>query len=384
MYPLVSIVALLVAQAAATPRPDTRHCQKFTVDVPVTNVSTTILPFAEIETQEQATFYANLITKRPSEDAAPQPQAETKLLTKTFKIHGEWCHPVNPGPKASTLQLLTHGLGFNSSYWDFYLPGSSDPRYSYVQSALKAGYSTLSWNRLGHAPSTVANPYTEIQALVERDILIQLTKMARNGKIPGLRAPRKVIHVGHSYGSLLSIALTSKAPELSDGVVLTGWIQVGDYAGLFVAATSFTIANQNQPKRFPKKQYSNGFLTWPSAAANQYAFLAYPSFDPAVLKVAEATKYPFTLGEFATQLTLPTASPNFKGPVLYLVSELDLISCGSNCTGLTGPGTPSALTYNGTSDLTFYEQKGAGHGLNLHKNATGAYNVIMNWAGKRF
>ncbi|EXJ60637.1 hypothetical protein A1O7_04790 [Cladophialophora yegresii CBS 114405] len=365
--PSLVLAASLVA-AQAVPKHN-YTCTSFMVKVPVSNVTVIVPPFPELPNQYAATSLANQITIRtPS-----SPEVNLTTLTRTFNISAEYCTPAKSGPRASTLQILSHGLGFNRSYWDFYLHSKrNDAQYSYVNSATGAGYSTLSYNRLGIEPSTIADPYREIQALVEVAVLAGLTTLVRAGNITQVPVPQKVIHI--------SVGLAAVAPGLSDGIVLTGYSALSQYTAFFIANTAFHLANQNQPKRFPPSKYSSGFLTWPDKFGNQFSFLEYPYFDPAVLDRAEATKYPFTVGEFISASAVPVAAPNFPGPVLYLAAQSDLIFCASNCTGLFGPDSVAVQGFNGSSSVETYIQPNVGHGINLHHNATGAYNVIMDWA----
>lgn len=361
-------------------------CQQFSVNIAVDNVTTVVPYLPEIESQEQATHYADILTTRKSPGSVA-PQFNLTSLSKTFTIVGDYCTPANPGSNADIVHVLTHGIGFNRSYWDFYLPSNSDPQYSYIYAATSAGYSTISWNRLGIFPSTVADPYTEIQDSVELAVLTELTKLVVDGSADlNLPAPpSKVLHVGHSFGSQLSKALGIHTPELTDGIVLTGFIDTQLGQSDYIASTSLHLVNTNQPARFPPSQYSNGFLTWPDAYANQYSFLAWPSFDSAVLAQAEATKYPFTLGEFLSGSTI--ASPNsstFAGPVYYVASELDLIFCESNCTGVVGVDVPATRDTWPRADLEVDIIAGAGHALNLHYQAADAYQKIMQWVGEKF
>ena len=383
---LTLILSLLTLSSAskAPPRPHRPYtCQPFTLPIPVTNVTTLVLPFPNITSPYQATYYANLITQRD----APTPEVNFTTLTKTFTITGTVCSPNRPNANTSTLHLATHGLGFNRSYWDFYLPSHpNDAQYSYVHAATSLGYTVLTWNRLGIEPSSIADPYTEIQASVELSILVSLTNLTWHGQLPGL-TPQKIIHVGHSYGSELTLALAAVAPQLSSGIVLTGFSALPQYQSFFVASTSFHLANQNQPKRFPKERYSNGFLTWPDALANQYSFLAFPNFDPAVLEYAESAKYPFTLGELVSALGLPLKAPNFKGPVLWLAAEHDLIFCGFNCVGLFGADSAAvkgtSMGNGGNVEVRIVE--GVGHGINLHLGAREkAYGRVLEWAKRKF
>lgn len=379
----VPLSLLLAYGAAAAVTKNAYNCTSFMVHVPIDNVTVIVPPFPPLQNQYEATSFANALTEQLIFPPTSAPSVNLSTLTTTFNISAEYCTPANPGPKAPTLQILTHGLGFNRSYWDLYLPGKpNDAEYSYVNIATGAGYSTLSWNRLGIEPSTVADPYTEIQAPVELALLAGLTALARAGNLTQVPQPQKVIHVGHSWGSILSNALAAVAPTLSDGVVLTGYSDIATYQSLFAASTGFRFASHNQPARFPNKTYSTGFLTWPDQYANQYSFLEYPYFDPAVLAFAEATKYPFTVGEFLSAGAIPSQAPNFKGPVLYVAAQADLIFCASNCTGLFGATSAAIQAFNGSSSVEAYIQPNAGHGINLHKNATGAYNVIMDWASK--
>ncbi|KAK4939043.1 hypothetical protein LTR10_020617 [Elasticomyces elasticus] len=370
------LTLLLAVAEAATVAKNAYNCTSFIVQVPVDNVTVVVPPLPPFTDQHVATSFANLITEELMlpQDISGSPNLST--LTTSFNISAEYCTPAKSGPKASTLQILTHGLGFNRTYWDFYLPSApNNAQYSYTNTATGAGYSTLSWNRLGHPPTTLANPYTQIQATVELAVLIGLTTLVRAGNVTQVPKPQKVIHVGHSWGSELSNALAATTPTLSDGVVLTGYSHQDMFNALFIASTGLRFINQNQPARFP-----NSFLTWPDKYANQYSFLEYPYFDDNVLDYAESNKWPFTLGEFLSAALIPSQAPNFKGPVLYVAAEADLIFCASNCTTLFGPTSLEVAAFNGSSSVETYIQPNVGHGINLHYNATGAYNVIMNWA----
>jgi len=93
----------------------------------------------------------------------------------------------------------------------------------------------------------------------------------------------------------------------------------------------------------------------------------------------EATKQPFTIAEVISMGVLTLDAPSFKGPVLYVNGEKDLIMCGSNCTGLVESGSPAFKAFNGTSDIESVIIIGAGHGLNLHKTAQETYGTITDW-----
>ena len=59
--------------------------------------------------------------------------------------------------------------------------------------------------------------------------------------------------MGHSFGSILSYTFADLYPELSDALVLTGFMLDTVYIGLFATGRNFVLANQNQNARFGDK-----------------------------------------------------------------------------------------------------------------------------------
>jgi hypothetical protein len=185
MYISSLVVSTLVATAvdasltSRTNKPQSRYkCQPFNVTVPVVNATVLVPGFPEFQNSYQATYFANLAIQRD----APTPELNFSTLTKNFSIVGSVCSPVRPNANTSVLHIATHGLGFNRSYWDFYLPSAPhDNQYSYVSAATDAGYTVLTYDRLGIGQSSHANPYTEIQGAPQLAILIGLTTLARTG-----------------------------------------------------------------------------------------------------------------------------------------------------------------------------------------------------------
>lgn len=372
---MVGIFTSTAAAVAASTVPYT--CVNFMVPVGVQDV-TIAVPSLNLSDNYATTALANDLTRR----GAPMPTFNTSKLTKTFNISAEYCAPANMAPP--TLQILSHGLGFDRSYWDYRPPGSpNSTEYSYVNAAMAAGYSTFAYNRLGIAPSTIADPVYEIQTLVELAVLTNLTAMLRAGAIPQVPKPANVLHVGHSYGSELTFALASTAPSLSDGIIFTGFSNLYSYQPASTAANAFHLANTNQPQRFPPSIYSNGFLVWPDVYFFQYTFLEYPYFSTAVAEDVENTKFPFTVGESISGGFFSQVAPYFTGPVLYMQPSNDFIFCGGNCTGLLNATSPAVTAFNGSSDVTVYIHPNSGHALNVQYNATAAYDLIFEWATAR-
>jgi pimeloyl-ACP methyl ester carboxylesterase len=93
----------------------------------------------------------------------------------------------------------------------------------------------------------------------------------RQGRYTGnIRQPLKIVHVAHSYGSVLSQALITKYPTISDGVVLTGMIANETDFPAFFEASRLVIANELSPGKYTG--LDSGYLTYADAFANAAAF----------------------------------------------------------------------------------------------------------------
>ena len=136
-------------------------------------------------------------------------------ISDTYKIHAQICSPSTGG---EILQIASHGLHYDSRYWDAQLKD-----HSYVDNALQAGYSILTYDRLGAGQSDHPDAYTGFQALNEVEILRQLTTLARMGTFSST-PPSKIVHVGHSFGSFITSAFVGMYPTLSAGAILTGFV----------------------------------------------------------------------------------------------------------------------------------------------------------------
>jgi pimeloyl-ACP methyl ester carboxylesterase len=220
-------------------------------------------------------------------------------------------------------------------------------------------YYTLSFNRLGVGKSSHGDPLNEIQSFLEVEATAKLTEMLRNGTFPGVNHTfTTVIHVGHSFGSAQTYSLVNKYPELSDGIVLTGFSMNSSFVGLFAAGNNLQQASLNQPLRFgsitgtmaetfinlyatnvfdylapfdlgalPEPQnLPNGYMVPANAAANKYLFLKPLYYDPEILTLAEMTKQPVTIGELLTLGSVP-AMNNFAGPVMVINGGKKYLAC---------------------------------------------------------
>ena len=267
--------------------------------------------FPDFQNHYQSVAFLTTLSGRDSLSSSPY--GSPVNISLDLSVAAQFCSPKGvKSPKA--VQVLTHGLGFDHTYWQF---GGPESEYNYIKSATESGYATLSYDRIGNGKSTFADPYREEQLGIEVTVAATLTTLLREGRLSSIAkchipTPKKVLHIGHSFGSLITGTLAGSVPELSDGIVLTGYSTDSTYALNFAIGTNFHLASEAVPDRFAG--LSTGYLTWADELANEFAFLYYPYFDPAVLATAEANKMPFAIGELLSPYDLK--QPGWKGPLL--------------------------------------------------------------------
>ena len=191
----MSFVPLLLSVFLAWTFATAKRCQNFTIPVEISarnGVFGISIPQTGIEVTD---FVLNF-----SSQGANYSQSilqDYKTITGTYKLAATHCAP--DSGESKILQILTHGVGFDKSYWD--LP-FSNYNYSYVSVAVdQFGFSTLAWDRLGIGASQHGDALAEIQAPLTQAALAALTKRARtrgNSKIVRAEGYSKVVHVGHS------------------------------------------------------------------------------------------------------------------------------------------------------------------------------------------
>jgi pimeloyl-ACP methyl ester carboxylesterase len=146
-------------------------------------------------------------------------------------------------------------------------------------------------------------PYFETQLAVQVAIAKRITELLRAGKLlDGIPKPTKVVHVGHSYGSVISNAVAATDPTLTDGLVLTGFSYETAYVPQWQLCVQFRMARDVDPQRY--SGFPTGYFTWSDKYSNQCAFMTHPFFEPSVLEKSERGKAPYTLGELLTISTV--------------------------------------------------------------------------------
>ncbi|KAF2723183.1 hypothetical protein K431DRAFT_220490 [Polychaeton citri CBS 116435] len=364
---------LLLAGTAALV--SARRCQNITVPVNISARNGNFNQSAPSNNIEVTNFILDLTQQGHNYSQAVLNGYQT--VSGTYTLATTFCEPDHGS--GTTIQLLTHGIGFDRSYWDL---SYNNYNYSYVEEAVdQYGYSTFTWDRLGVGESQHGEPVNEIQAWLEVAALHALTSGLRQGTIPNVRCKfDKVVHGGHSFGSEHSYALTAMYPDDSDGIFLTGFGQNGTFIPYFALGGNFIEAN----KIAAFSQYPNGYLATTDATGVQTNFFAPGQFDPNVLQLAVATGQPVTIGELLT-IGGETGTPNtFGGPVLVITGRRDIPYCGGDC---LATGDPELASIPAASKANFINAKpfeafivpNAGHGLNLEYSHPVTYATILNF-----
>ncbi|KAH8588433.1 hypothetical protein B0O99DRAFT_639207 [Bisporella sp. PMI_857] len=410
MYSTLTFLALVASASAKrcinATVPVTISARQGVFDIAIPQTNLDVVDFVRNLTQQGRNFSDTVLTGY-------------NTVSGTYNISTQFCQPSFDNSTNPTVQVLTHGVGFDKAYWDLPFNGYN---YSYLDVATDDyKYSTLSFDRLGIGKSSHGRVLNEIQANLEVAATAALTQRLRNGTFPGVNhAFEKVVHVGHSFGSIQTYILANQYPNLTDGIVLTGFTTNFSFLASFLAGGNFQQANRNQPLRFggvsgtqlqatlslfaepligylapldlgtlpPSQDLPNGYLVSSNAEANKYLFLYPGKYDPEILTYTENTKQPVTIGELLSLAGTPAVN-SYGGPVFVLNGDTDLPFCGSNCTATGGvaPDMGALVKKNfpqvAEDNFGSYVQPATGHGINLHYNATAAYRVWLDYLGTK-
>ncbi|KAI9699488.1 MAG: hypothetical protein M1836_003099 [Candelina mexicana] len=309
----------------------------------------------------------------------------------TFSIHAQLCVPKVSGMKQGILQIATHGAHYDGRYWD---PELDRENHSYVEASLKAGYSILTYDRLGAGQSDHPDAYNVVQAPLELEILRQLTLMARNGTLYGaagkaqpldtvfdtLAKPDKVVHVGHSFGSFLTSALIAKYPSLTDGVILTGYVYGKHLGAPGMASWSVDFAATSSP---PFNR-SSGYVVCQKSGIQNLFFGGNPdtAFTPEMLDYGDSLKQPVAIAELASAFhIIGLQGPDLKAPVQFMMAEFDFYICDGSCRGAYSL-QDLKNTYPNATVVEDYIQPNTGHAFPLHNNASAGYQVTFDFLNR--
>ncbi|KDN62801.1 hypothetical protein CSUB01_02710 [Colletotrichum sublineola] len=389
---LIAGALLLLPAVSASPAPTDNHiygdCKEFKIPVAAT-VDSAVYNLPRVDNDLEAGAWAIYDATRTTLHNESNIIKHT-VTSGTWNIHAQLCFPKH-GKSKDVLQIATHGVHYDSRYWDSkYKPEN----HSYVEAALRAGYSIFTYDRLGVGQSDHPDAYTVVQAPLELEMLRQLTLMARNGSLYDLAEhaapssklfqnrtkPDKVVHVGHSFGSVLTSAFIATYGDLTDGAVITGYVY-GQYLG---STGSVTFAVEYAATGHPPFDRPSGYVVAQEVGIQAIFFGGDPktAYTPELLDYGVSLKQPVPIGEFASAFNiLARPGGSFHAPVQFLLPEFDFYICRGDCNNYVDVDYLKTFYPNAT-DIDLKMQPNTGHALPLHNNATAGFQLSFDFLGK--
>lgn len=286
-------------------------------------------------------------------------------LQGTYNIEATLCFPASSSSYNGTVQLLTHGVGFDKTYWDI------APGYSYQDFAAQKGYATVAYNRLGVGRSDKPDPLQVVQSYAEVEILHGLIGLLRSGKC-AQTIFKRIVAVGHSYGSVVQLGLNSKYPDDLDATIDTGMSSTLAYLLGAILSNDPTVAALDS-KTNANLPYA--YLVHASAIAISQAFLRYPYYDPAILATVTRNKGLYTFGQIFTLPGIFAPAKSYAKPVFIVLGQNDFTFCGGDCNygGDQAAITLSSFYPAAASGSSHYLVANAGHAINAQFSAGDAF-----------
>lgn len=284
---------------------------------------------------------------------------------------------------ATTVHLLLHGFTYAQYYWHLsYKPET----YSYVAAANKIGYATFAIDRLGAGASD--HPLSELVTLENQaSVVNQVIQALLRGQI-GDTAFRKIVLVGHSYGSMVALYTAGRYQSV-DLLVITGMSHNVKPVQIITGLTGELVVATSDPK-FASKDLDFGYLTTRASAREVFYYLEkddkYKYVEKEVIDLDEASKDTGTDAEVVTLISLSDSLLDFSRQINIPVFVVD----GAQDT-IFLPPLPGQTWTDKTlaeSERPFYGPQAtvqalvvpnAGHDVTLHRSAPDTLEAIYGW-----
>lgn len=287
-------------------------------------------------------------------------------------IHGRLCIP--PDGTARGLQVLVHGATYTGEYWTGLDRFQS---LSYVRQAVRGGFATFSYDRLGAGSSSVPPGLQLTVADAAATLRVVVDHYSRRF--------RDITVVGHSLGSIITVRWAAVYGN-ADRIVVTGLRY--PLVGLPVAALPelaraiFVPAATDE--RLRKHGYGpvSGYLTTRPGLRGDLFYSA--TAHPDVIAYDEATKSVVSVaqlaGFIARDFTLDQPTDNVEMPVLVVMGGQDTLFCS-----LLTPCTEQAVqnraeqNYSSAPIVDSFVVPRTGHNLALHPSSPDTTQRIGTW-----
>ncbi|KAI0445827.1 alpha/beta-hydrolase [Xylaria telfairii] len=352
------LATILFAGAFAIPNPKHPACRELQLPISV-SVPRFIVNATVKDDWDAVSLTFNLTRRDLFTPADPLPISgiTPNAVESTFQVGATVC-----GAGGPTL-ILTHGV---VEYWRPTFKDSKE--YSFIDAALGAGYSVISYDRIGVGSSSKVNALEDAQFQVQTAVLNSLIDYAHN-----TMNATKIGLVGHSYGAYLTAASASQRNV--DAIILTGFSANFSFFGPFVAGAGFRVAKMQDPVRWGA--LDSAYLTSSDLYAETYTYYREPYFEHRVAEWSyNVGSEPFSVAELPTLVNTTIDYTAIKGSVLVLQGQYDVSACGGNCVGLL---EATGALFTGARAVETVDDLPAGHNLNLHKVAPKAFRMIFDF-----
>lgn len=315
------------------------------------------------------------------------PIVPLSAITPEQAVFVKLCVP-NGRATPAAVQVLVHGITYDHRYWNIADPANPrGDRYSWEAAAAKAGYATIAIDRIGEGRSTHP-PSAAVTIDSNASVVHQVIAAARAGRIAaprGKAAFKRVVLVGHSYGSMTSFIEASRFHDV-DALVLTGVSH-----NVHELTTAESIESHHYPAgldpQFAGTVLDPGYVT--SLPGERYGQYYAPGTDVDLRIVArdEATKGTFTQFEVINYPVIFRTQLDVRAPVFYLNGSRDGIFCSQSAGDLSADCTSAeTLVANErpwlgahVPSVAAHITPGAGHDLNAFRSAQESFTAAQRW-----
>ncbi|KAJ7244395.1 hypothetical protein B0H12DRAFT_1236131 [Mycena haematopus] len=321
-----------------------------------------------------------LVPKDPTDVFAGLKSNASSLrrVDDTYDIYGIFCRPDTVSPiGAGVIQLLIHGLSYNSQYWS--PPVEEFRNYSYAAFSCERGLSSLAVDGLGVGLSSRPINASDVQYPTAAAALSQVARHLKTASIlPGVPPFKTVIGIGHSTGSgLLNFNAIVDGPRSPfDGLILTS--ELSSNPGSLPPLSFFTSARDDTPLRWAA--LDPAYIT----SSNRTVF--YPA-DPAAFspRMVEFDDFTKDLGTVATyvQVAITTLTTQYTGPVVKIVGSADQVLCAADrCVDVAALNEAEHALWPAAQSFEVVVEPGSGHDMNLDFLAQGPFGNFVSFVNQ--
>jgi hypothetical protein len=271
----------------STYHPSNAKCVDYSIPVSIIATGVDFIASKWKDNYELMDFVSHTVT-RPGANFTP-PIGGSVDLSGDYKISGTFCTPKTNTENSSTVLLASHGLGFDRklvncrrlyfSILNVYLatgiPNTNPTSITLYSTWFLKAYLSSSMivsvqvsPPLGKLLESRVRKLADCQislsgfnnqAINQVRILEKLAGLIKNGKYTGtIGIPKKLVLVGHSFGSQIANILMVESPKLADAAILTGYNEDSE-ADILIEAVAPRIAAL-QDKKWA--HLDPGYVTW--------------------------------------------------------------------------------------------------------------------------